>query len=99
MNTLYSYLKVIEQKLSAPEDPEVQFLNTDIYKNSSFNLKSLSASIFEKIKDTSYLLKFDFYEDLIYYLLYLGIFFFLFYKNLILNYLTITYCFWNNFIY
>jgi hypothetical protein len=56
MNTLYSYLKVIEQKLSAPEDPEVQFLNTDIYKNSSFNLKSLSASIFEKIKDTSYLL-------------------------------------------
>jgi len=56
MNTLYSYLKVIEQKLSAPEDPEVQFLNIDIYKNPSFNLKSLSSSIFEKIKDTSYLL-------------------------------------------
>ena len=56
MNTLYSYLKVIEQKLSAPEDPEVQFLNVDIYKNPSFNLKSLSSSIFEKIKDTTYLL-------------------------------------------
>ena len=56
MNTLYSYLKVIEQKLSAPEDPEVQFLNIEIYKNPSFNLKSLSSSIFEKIKDTSYLL-------------------------------------------
>ena len=56
MNTLYSYLKVIEQKLSAPEDPEVQFLNVDIYKNPSFNLKSLSLSIFEKIKDTTYLL-------------------------------------------
>ena len=46
MNTLYSYLKVIEQKLSAPEAPELQFLNTEIYKNSSFNLKSLSLSIF-----------------------------------------------------
>ena len=56
MNTLYSYLKVIEQKLSAPEAPELQFLNTEIYKNSSFNLKSLSLSIFEKIKDTTYLL-------------------------------------------
>ena len=56
MNTLYSYLKVIEQKLSAPEDPEVQFLNIEIYKNPSFNLKSLSLSIFEKIKDTTYLL-------------------------------------------
>ena len=56
MNTLYSYLKVIEQKLSAPEDPEIQFLNLDIYKNPSFNLKSLSLSIFEKIKDTTYLL-------------------------------------------
>ena len=56
MNTLYSYLKVIEQKLSAPEDPEIQFLNVDIYKNPSFNLKSLSSSIFEKIKDTTYLL-------------------------------------------
>ena len=56
MNTLYSYLKVIEQKLSAPEDPEIQFLNIDIYKNPSFNLKSLSSSIFEKIKDTTYLL-------------------------------------------
>ncbi len=56
MNTLYSYLKVIEQKLSAPEAPEIQFLNTEIYKNSSFNLKSLSLSIFEKIKDTTYLL-------------------------------------------
>ena len=56
MNTLYSYLKAIEQKLSAPEIPEVQFLNIDIYKSSSFNLKSLSFSIFEKIKDTSYLL-------------------------------------------
>ena len=56
MNTLYSYLKVIEQKLSAPEAPEIQFLNTEIYKTQSFNLKSLSHSIFEKIKDTSYLL-------------------------------------------
>ena len=56
MNTLYSYLKVIEQKLSAPEDPEIQFLNVEIYKNPSFNLKSLSLSIFEKIKDTTYLL-------------------------------------------
>ena len=56
MNTLYSYLKVIEQKLSASEDPEIQFLNVDIYKNQSFNLKSLSLSIFEKIKDTTYLL-------------------------------------------
>ena len=56
MNTLYSYLKVIEQKLSAPEDPEIQFLNIEIYKNPSFNLKSLSLSIFEKIKDTTYLL-------------------------------------------
>ena len=56
MNTLYSYLKAIEQKLSAPEDPEIQFLNLDIYKNPSFNLKSLSLTIFEKIKDTTYLL-------------------------------------------
>ena len=56
MNTLYSYLKVIEQKLSAPEAPEIQFLNTEIYKNSSFNLKSLCLSIFEKIQDTTYLL-------------------------------------------
>jgi len=56
MNTLYSYLKVIEQKLSAPEDPEIQFLNPDIYKNPSFSLKSLSLSIFEKIKDSTYLL-------------------------------------------
>ena len=56
MNTLYSYLKVIEQKLSAPEAPEIQFLNSEIYKNPSFNLKSLSLSIFEKIKDTTYLL-------------------------------------------
>ena len=56
MNTLYSYLKAIEQKLSAPEAPEVQFLNTEIYKNESFNLKSLCHSIFEKIEDTTYLL-------------------------------------------
>ena len=56
MNTLYSYLKVIEQKLSAPEAPEIQFLNTEIYKNEEFNLKSLTLSIMEKIKDTSYLL-------------------------------------------
>ena len=56
MNTLYSYLKVIEQKLSAPEAPEIQFLNTEIYKNPTFNLKSLSLSIFEKINDTTYLL-------------------------------------------
>ena len=56
MNTLYSYLKVIEQKLSAPEDPEMQFLNTEIYKSPTFNLKSLSLSIFEKIKDSTYLL-------------------------------------------
>ena len=56
MNTLYSYLKVIEQKLSAPEAPEIQFLNTEIYKNPSFNLKSLSLSIFEKIEDSTYLL-------------------------------------------
>ena len=56
MNTLYSYLKVIEQKLSAPEEPEIPFLNVDIYKNPSFNLKSLSLSIFAKIKDTTYLL-------------------------------------------
>ena len=56
MNTLYSYLKAIEQKLSAPEAPEIQFLNSEIYKNPSFNLKSLSLSIFEKINDTTYLL-------------------------------------------
>ena len=56
MNTLYSYLKAIEQKLSAPEVPEEQFLNIDIYKNKNFNLKTLSLSIFDKIQDTTYLL-------------------------------------------
>ena len=56
MNTFYNYIKVIEDKLSAPEIPEAQFLDIELYKSSSFNLKTFSFSIFSKINDTSYLL-------------------------------------------
>ena len=56
MNTFYNYIKVIEDKLSAPEIPEAQFLDIELYKSNSFNLKTFSLSIFSKIQDTSYLL-------------------------------------------
>ena len=56
INSIYNYIKRIENALSAPESPEVQFLNIDLYKSKTFNLKSFSLSIFDKISNTKLLL-------------------------------------------
>ena len=56
INSIYNYIKRIENALSAPESPEVQFLNIDLYKSKTFNLKSFSLSIFDKISNTKVLL-------------------------------------------
>ena len=56
INSIYNYIKRIENALSAPESPEVQFLNIDLYKSKTFNLKSFSLSIFDKISNTKMLL-------------------------------------------
>ena len=56
INSIYNYIKRIENALSAPESPEVQFLNIDLYKSKTFNLKSFSLSIFDKLSNTKVLL-------------------------------------------
>lgn len=56
INSIYNYIKRIENALSTPESPENQFLNVELYKNKEFNLKSFTLSIFSKISNTSKLL-------------------------------------------
>lgn len=56
INSIYNYLKRIEHTLTSQEPTEFQFLNISLYANSNFDLKNFSLSIFDKLKDTTYLL-------------------------------------------
>lgn len=56
MNSIYNYIKSIETKLTQEEAPEIKFLDIELYKKDSFNLKAFSISILQKLSNTSYLL-------------------------------------------
>ena len=56
INSIYNYLKRIEHTLTSQEPTEFQFLNISLYANANFDLKNFSLSIFDKLKDTTYLL-------------------------------------------
>jgi hypothetical protein len=56
MFAFYNYIKNFENKLTETEVPEIQFLDTELYKSDTFNVNSFVQVIMSKLKDTNYLI-------------------------------------------